>query len=356
MARPRSSWFAAPVLVLIAFAVPGRGADSAGAIVWDPARTSSPDTVAELKALQDKVKQVVEKRTPSTVGLFVGDGSRAGAGSGVIIREDGLVLTAAHVIMDSTRGSPFETVRVVLPDGTTVAGKSLGVNTDVDSGMVQITGKPPKDAGWPGAKEGKWPAAPLGKAVDLRKGQWVVSLGHPGGPKTDRPPPVRVGRVENVALEDSSLQTDCTLVGGDSGGPLFDLTGKVVGIHSRIGPVLKVNIHVPVDSFRTDWDRLASGGVLGSRKVRFLEFTFDAAAEEAKVGEVAAGGLADRAGLKAGDVIVSCNDEKVHTPDDFIQVIDGWNPKDPLTVEVARGSGTKKLTFPQMKPRPRRKS
>jgi serine protease Do len=176
----------------------------------------------------------------------------------------------------------------------------------------------------------------------------VVSLGHPGGPKPHRPPPVRVGRVENVALEDASLQSDCTLVGGDSGGPLFDLTGKVVGIHSRIGPVLKVNIHVPVEAFRTDWDRMAKGDVIGSRKTRLLGFTFDAAAEEAKVAKVEPDGRAAKVGMKAGDVIVACNGEKVHTADDFLQAVDVWNPRaEDLTVEVARGSKTVTLTFPK---------
>ena len=351
MARSRSPRFAA--LALILFAAPGFAAEEHG-VVWDPLRITSPDTVPELKALQEKVKKIVETRTQSTVGLFVGGGSRSGAGSGVIVSEDGLVLTAAHVIMDAVRGVPFESVRVVLPDGTTVAGKSLGVNTDIDSGMLKIVGKPPRDATWAGAKDGKWPAAPVGKSSDLKRGQWVVSLGHPGGPKMNRPPPVRVGRVENVALEDSSLQTDCVLVGGDSGGPLFDLTGKVVGIHSRIGPILKVNIHVPTESFRTDWDKMTTGVVLGTRRGQTLGFAFDNTAEDAKIAEVTPGGKAAQAGLKPGDVIVSCNGEKVHSPDDFLQAVDNWTPRDDLTVEVARGSETVKLTL-HKGGRPRRK-
>jgi serine protease Do len=348
MARSR---FVALALVLAA--APGFAADAG--VVWDSARTSSPDTVPELKALQEKVKLTVEKRTPSTVGLFVGGGSRSGAGSGVIVSEDGLVLTAAHVIWDAIKHAPFETVRIVLPDGTAVAGKSLGVNTDIDSGMVKIVGKPPRDASWPGAKDGKWPAAPVGKTSDLKRGQWVVSLGHPGGPKVNRPPPVRVGRVENIALEDGTLQTDCTLVGGDSGGPLFDLNGKVVGIHSRIGPVLKVNIHVPVESFRTDWGAMADGKVLGTRRGLTLGFAFDQTAEEAKVAEVTPGGMAAVAGLRPGDVIVLCNGEKVHTPDDFIQVVDGWNGRDELSVDVARGPKTVTLTLHKSQGRPRKK-
>jgi len=309
-------------------------------VTWDPARTSSPDSVEELRALQSRVKDVIEKRMAGTVGLLVGSGSRSGAGSGVIVKDDGLVLTAAHVIMDSGTGTPYKTVRVVLPDGTIVAGKSLGVNPKTDSGMVQITDKPPKDADWPGAKDGKWPAAPLGKAADLKKGQWVVSMGHPGGPKPDRKPPVRVGRVENLNPEDTSLQTDCTLVGGDSGGPLFDLTGKVVGIHSRIGLLLKYNIHVPVEAFQTDWDRMVKGDVIGPTGRADLGVKFDEDAEEARVAAVTENGPADKAGLRTGDVVVKFNGERVHTADDLLQLIAACDPGDEVKVEVARGSKT----------------
>jgi serine protease Do len=332
--------FAAAMFAFVAVVPDVRAEPAEKAIIWNPTRTTSPDTVLELKALQDRVKRVVEKSTPSTVGLLVGSDMRAGAGSGVIVNEEGLVLTAAHVIMDTVSGTPYKAVKVVLPDGTIVAGKSLGVNPKIDSGMVQITDKPPKDASWAGAKDGKWPAAPLGNTADLKKGQWVVSLGHPGGPKLNRRPPVRVGRVENLNSEESSLQTDCTLVGGDSGGPLFDLTGKVVGIHSRIGMLLKYNIHIPVEAFRTDWDKMVKGETIGGGGRADLGVRLDDASEEATVAAVNPDGPAAKAGLKVGDVIVSFNGEKVHTPDDLDQLLAACDPGDEIEVEVARLSKT----------------
>src|SRR5205807_1727365 len=96
-------------------------------------------------------------------------------------------------------------------------------------------------------------------SADLKKGQWVITVGHPGGFRPDRSPPVRLGRV--IESTKSLVRTDCTIVGGDSGGPLFDMTGKVVGIHSRIGAPLSANIHVPVDTYRDTWDRLVKGEV-----------------------------------------------------------------------------------------------
>lgn len=338
MTHSRPMRFAAAILAFACTLAPAF-ADPATKtkVIWQPARTSSPDTVLELKALQDRVKTVVEKATPSTVGLLVGGGPRAGAGSGVIVSEDGLVLTAAHVIMNTVTGVPYKTVRVVLPDGTTVAAKSLGVNPKIDSGMVQITDKPPKDAAWPGAKDGKWPALATGKAADLKKGQWLIALGHPGGPKPDRPPPVRVGRLENLNPEDTSLQTDCTLVGGDSGGPLLDLTGNVVGIHSRIGMLLKNNIHIPLEAFRTDWDQMVKGDVIAQPKVD-LGLRLDEDAEDARVAAITPGGPAAKAGLLVGDVIVSFNDEKVLSSDDLDALLAASDPKQVVTIEVMRGS------------------
>lgn len=296
---------------------------------WDPARTTSPETVGELKALQEKVKQVVDKATPSTVGLLVG----MGAGSGVIVSEDGLVLTAAHVI----GSKPDTPVRVVLADGTLVKGKTLGVNPKIDSGMVRITDKPPEGASWPGAADGKWPVAELGKSEDVKKGQWVVALGHPGGPKRDRRPPLRVGRFDRYNKHDSSLRSDCTLVGGDSGGPLFDLTGKVIGIHSRIGIFLEYNMHVPTEAFRDEWDKLASGKVIGKPATVELGLTFDDEAESATVKSVAEGGPAAAAGVKPGDVITKFQDERVHTADDLLQMLPEFSPGDTVALEIQRG-------------------
>src|SRR5262245_28238194 len=97
----RSSRRIAGVGLLCAFflaAGPNRAADPKADVKWETARTTEPEDLDELKALQERVKQVVEKATPSTVGLVVRVGFSVGAGSGVIVSEDGLVLTAAHVI------------------------------------------------------------------------------------------------------------------------------------------------------------------------------------------------------------------------------------------------------------------
>src|ERR1043166_8191567 len=111
-------------------------------------------------------------------------------------------------------------------------------------------------------KDTKYPFLEMGKSADLKVGQWVIAIGHPDGVRANRGPVVRVGRI--LVASQFVLQTDCTLVGGDSGGPLFDMEGRVIGIHSRIGGAKIIeNMHVPIDTYREEWDRLAAGEEYG---------------------------------------------------------------------------------------------
>lgn len=321
-------------------------------LIWDAARLTSPDTVDELKALQTKVKTVYQKSLPTTVALLLGGEGGGSAGSGVIVSADGLVLTAAHVI-----GKPREKVTFWLPDGRTVSGISLGLNTLADSGMAKITDAPPKD--YPGAKDGKWPFSEMGVSADMKKGQWIVSMGHPGGPKRDRPPPVRTGRFLSYDKaqgfrRNDLLCTDATLVGGDSGGPLFDLNGKVVGIHSEIGDTLDQNRHVPTEKFKDEWERMARGDILHFQRIRgesladareratkvALNVVFDKKAEKPTIEELpeinGGKGAAEKAGIEAGDVLTKFNGNAVKSVDDFRLMLPSYKVGETVKVEVNR--------------------
>ena len=207
----------------------------------------SPTDVAKLRALELRVEKMLDKAKAATVGVRMG----AAQGSGVIVSEDGYVLTAGHV-----SAKPGVECTLVMPDGKVLKGKTLGRNGSIDSGMIKIVA------------EGKYPFAEMGKSGPLKKGQWVVAIGHPGGFRANRTPVVRVGRI--LYADPSLIRTDCTLVGGDSGGPLFDLDGKVIGIHSRIGGnSITENVHVPIDTYRQTWERLVAsqnwGGQIGQQ-------------------------------------------------------------------------------------------
>ena len=291
---------------------------------WDITRTTAPENVTELKSLQVRVKGVVDKCSAATVGVLIG----MGAGSGVIVSEDGLVLTAAHV-----SGKAGQTCSIVLPDGKRLKGKTLGSNTKLDSGMIQITEKGPND--------GKWPFLSVGKSADLKKGQWLVSLGHPGGWQKGRPPVARLGQVRWSTKD--AIQTTCTLVGGDSGGPLFDLEGNVVGIHSRIGYTLETNIHVPSDVFKVAWAQMARGEEVGKpAKPATAAFgvEFDDDPKVVRLAAVPEEGPAARAGLKRGDIITEFDGREVSTPEDIRAVLRKRKPDDEVEVKLKRGSRT----------------
>ncbi len=198
----------------------------------------SPKDLAELRSIQEQVEKVVPKIVSCTVGVQIGHTR----GSGVIVSEDGLVLTAGHMV-----GKSGQKVLFFLPDGKKAKGTTLGAYKTSDAGLVKIEDKE------------KWPFAERGSSADLKPGTWCIAVGHPLGFQEKRPPVVRIGRVLRSA--GTVIQTDCSLVGGDSGGPLFDLDGKVIGVNSRIGSSMQHNFHVPVDIFNDNWERLVKGDV-----------------------------------------------------------------------------------------------
>lgn len=208
--------------------------------------STTPRSVEEMLELEQAIREAVLKAVPATVALQVGGGQ----GSGVLVSPDGLILTAAHV-----SGNPGRRCQVVLADGRTLDGVTLGANRELDASMVRIIDP----------TAGELPFVELGSSADLEPGTWTVATGHPGGYEAGRPPVVRVGRI-NANREDL-LQTDNTLVGGDSGGPLFDLNGRLIGIHSRIGDSLANNIHVPVDRYVDNWARLSASEDFGGMEL-----------------------------------------------------------------------------------------
>ena len=197
-----------------------------------------PKDVADLRSLEAKVQAVVAKVVVATVCIDMG-GSQ---GSGVIVSKDGIVMTAGHVV-----GKPGQKVTFRFADGKTANGITLGLNASVDSGLMRITDK------------GDWPFVAKGVSSNLKVGSWCVTVGHPLGYHPGRPPVVRIGRV--LRNEMNVLQTDSPIVSGDSGGPVFDLDAKVIGINSRIGGGIDQNLHVPSDVFTRDWQTLLTGEV-----------------------------------------------------------------------------------------------
>ena len=265
---------------------------------------------ADIRELEARVTDVAAKVLPATVALL---SDRTGAsGSGVITSPDGLILTAAHVIQGA------ETILVVFPDGKQVQGKVLGANYSKDIAMVKIE------------EPGEWPSVTLGNSKNLGAGDWVVALGHSAGFDPARTPPVRFGRVISTG-PGYFVTTDSTLIGGDSGGPLFDLTGKLVGIHSSIGQSLANNNHAGIDGFNEDWDRLLAGETWGSLSlnpfanpempVLGIGMAMMRGVRGVIVESVVPGSPAAAAGVRPGDVIRQLDEDAVRDGRELLQLL-----------------------------------
>ncbi len=294
-------------------------------------RGVAPNTLLELKLLEKQQARVASKIDEVTVNVQ----QNSAQGSGVIITPDGYVLTAAHVA-----GGKDRQATIILNDGTRIRATTLGMNRNKDAGLLKID---------PGQRKGPWPYATLGKSSELSQGQWVIAAGHPGGWDSGRGSVVRVGRVLKIQKTADStgkrtphtLTTDCALIGGDSGGPLFTLTGELIGVHSRIGTDVEENMHVPIDVFGDSWERMAIkkevwGSLPGFQPVIGVRGPSDT--KLPMIESVVEGGPAHRAGIDKGDLVVSVDGNKVSTFLQLQMAVEAKSPGDTLLLKVRRGN------------------
>ncbi len=280
-------------------------------------------SIEKLQEVQSAVRAVVDNHTGACVGID--DGS--GVGSGVIVSPDGLVLTAAHVM---STDNPVYTV--FFADGTTANARRLGRNLDADAGMMQLEGN-----------RQDWPFVELGSSESLQRGDWVVSLGHSGGFELGRKPPVRSGRL--LSRHAHQIITDAVLIGGDSGGPLFDLKGKLIAIHSSIGDAVSINRHAKIEQFKQDWDRLRSGQTWGNLSDLTVEppigkakmgVKLDLTFPKAKIKQIKPHTAAARIGLTVGDIVIGFDGEMITDGQHLIRAVKNHIPGDTCYMTVLR--------------------
>jgi len=282
-------------------------------------------SIEELKERERKVKKVVSELMPTVVAVVGND--QPATGSGVIINEDGLIMTAGHV----TEAAGKE-LTIIFPDGRSVKGESLGANRTRDAGLARIT------------EEGKWPFAKIGDSKKAKLGEWLIAMGHPGGYDLNRSPPIRLGRLISSGSM-GMLRTDCTLVGGDSGGPLFNLEGEVIGIHSSIGGSLAENRHVPSSVFKAGWDRMLAGEIWGSLGMMaagvnpdrpMLGVRMNDSNGQVTVDKVFPNSPAKRAGIEDGDVILKIDGIAAEQMSDVVDQVSSSSAGDILEVQIMR--------------------
>ena len=283
-------------------------------------------SIAELKELQSKIQKVVSIAQPATVALT---SNRTGSwGSGVVVSEGGTILTAAHVVQG------VKTVVVIFPDGTEASADVLGANRTKDTAMLKIR------------EADVYPYVEMGDSDPLEVGRFLVAMGHAGGYDALRKPPIRFGRLvsKNVG---GYFSSDCTLIGGDSGGPIFDIDGKLVGINSSIGEDRKANNHAGISALKADWRRLKAGETWGSLSTNQLANNdspilgvaiLGATRQGVLLGEIVPDGPAQRAGIKARDVITNVDGQRVLDGGQLMIELNKFRPGQTVNLEILRSS------------------
>jgi len=263
-----------------------------------------------------------------------------GEGSGFIVDPNGIILTNAHVVADA------KDVTVKLTDRREFQAKVLGSDPKTDVAVLKIDAK-------------NLPVVPLGSARDLKVGEWVLAIGSPFGFENS----VTAGVVsaKGRSLPDDSyvpfIQTDVAVNPGNSGGPLFDARGEVVGINSQIfsrtGGYEGLSFAIPIDLATRVRDQIVAHGSVRHAKLgvtvqevnQTLADSFRLEKPEgALVANVEKGGPADRAGLKSGDVILKADGKPIVASGDLPALIGEASPGDKVALEVWRQGKREEIT------------
>ena len=282
-----------------------------------------PENSDDLLEIQARLQSLL----PEVQGAVVSIEARDGAGSGIIVSKDGLVLTAAHVI-----GSSEKKMTVRLPNGERLPAISLGGSELSDAGMLKIT------------KSGSWPFAKMAPRGSVSLGDWCFGLGHPGGFDQERGIVVRIGRV--IGNKNETMQTDSRLLGGDSGGPLFDFDGRVIAIHSRISKKPDENFHVPIESFLANWEFFQNSKLFTLAQMEKGGFLGVACKETEKgviVVEAIEGTVAEKSGLRPNDLILAVDGENIDNREELTILLATKNPSDEIKLEYEREGSAQSL-------------
>lgn len=266
------------------------------------------------------------------------DGPSRGAGSGFIIDAAGFLLTNHHVIENAQR------ITVTLADGRAFRGEVVGTDPAIDVALVRITGAD-------GLVE-----APLGNSDNLRVGEWVCAIGNPLGYVHS----VTVGVVSFIGrtLFDPSLddyiQTDAAINFGNSGGPLINSRGEVIGINSAVSSrTNNIGFAVPINQAVAILPQLRTSGKVSRGFLGVLLTDVTPALQRAlKLGmsrgalvqDFTSGAPAERSGLRVYDVIVDVDGRDIGSNDDLIREISARPPGSVVRLQVVRDS--RQLTVP----------
>ena len=311
------------------------------------AAESAVDAVVYVKVVSTQTQQ----QAPSSIfDFFFGfpeggmpqQRERVGSGSGVIIREDGYIVTNNHVIDGATR------IEVTLNNNQTYPATLVGTDpaTDVALLKVEATGLP---------------VIPFGDSDKLRLGEWVIAIGSPYDLRSTITAGIVSAKGRSMPSNgefkiESFIQTDAAVNPGNSGGALVDKAGNLVGINTAIisqtGSYTGYSFAVPSNIVKKiAYDLMDFGSVKRAVLGISMMPIDDKIAEELKlssrngvyIGEVSKSGAADKAGIKAGDVLIAIDSTKITNPASVQEAVSRFSPGDNAVVTVLRDGKELKL-------------
>ena len=258
------------------------------------------------------------------------DQPRRGSGSGVIIDADGNILTNHHVIDGAER------ITVKLSDGRSLRARVIGADPDTDIALIRVEGQT------------GLPVAPIGDSSTLRMGEWVCAIGNPLGYEHT----VTVGVVSHLGRKlfdaslDNYIQTDAAINFGNSGGPLINARGEVIGINAAVSSrASNIGFAVPINGASAILPQLKAKGYVSRGYIGVVLRDVDADLQQslslsvssgAFVQDVTGGSPADRAGVRPYDVVVSFDEQAVANEDELIREISAHAPGSAVKMRVLR--------------------
>ena len=292
---------------------------------------------------KDPMLEMLEKFygvPPQDEGGWSNKPRRVGLGTGFIIRDDGLIVTNAHVIRDA------DLIEVQLTEGADKQYKAEVIGSDQRTDIALIKIKP----------DGKLPAIHLGSSKDLEVGEWVAAFGNPYGHGHTMTKGIisSKGRAIQEINKFPLLQTDASINPGNSGGPLVNSKGQVVGVNSAIDARAQgIGFAIPIDEVKSILPQLEQNGKIrkgylgiGPQDLDNQTAMFLGLEEEYRgsvIVNVQPNGPADKAGLKIYDVITEVDGQKIKNAQDLIDIISDKEPTKKIKIRYYRNNKGKAL-------------
>jgi serine protease Do len=320
---------------------------SAGGMAQVPA-VPAPAPSAGLTPDESNVVNVVKRVRPSVVNIdteaqvqtMFGVFPQQGAGSGVIVRPDGYILTNNHVVQGA------QTIKVTLLSGKVLTGKIVGTDPIADLAVIKVASPEPL------------PAAQLGSSGSLQVGQMAIAIGNPFGLGSTVTTGVISALNRNIQLPnlivENLIQTSALINPGNSGGALVNSAGQVVGINTAIIPNAQgIGFAIPSDLARSEmlqliangrvirpWVGIAYGGEVDSQTAQAYSL---GAKHGVLVQGVEKNSPAAKAGIASGDIVTAVGSQQVNSWSDFVRDVINKKIGDTVTLTVVRGQASRKV-------------